>query len=166
MHVGRMPRTEEPNPAAISTEGENLMTNPTPFRLVIVESPYAGDIEANEAYARAAMRDCLLLGDAPYASHLLYTQAGVLQDTDKAERKLGMEAGFAWGEKADATIVYSDLGISSGMAAGMDRAAAAGRPIEERHLLAGTNAAGQLEWSSPNEPATIEALRQLALAAQ
>ena len=110
------------------------MNIPTTFRLVIVESPYAGDIEANEAYARAAMRDCLLRGEAPYASHLLYTQPGVLQDTDKAERKLGMEAGFAWGEMAEATIVFGDLGISAGMAAGIDRASAAGRPVEYRTL--------------------------------
>lgn len=128
------------------------MTDHNHFRLVIVESPYAGDIEANEAYARAAMRDCLLLGDAPYASHLLYTQPGVLQDTDKAERKLGMEAGFAWGEMAEATIVYTDLGISAGMAAGIDRAESAGRPVEVRHLLVGTNSKGEQEWASPNEP--------------
>lgn len=28
--------------------------------LVLLESPYAGDIEANLTYARACMRDCLL----------------------------------------------------------------------------------------------------------
>ena len=44
------------------------MTPPT-MRLVVVESPYAGDVEANLAYLRRAMRDCLLRGEAPFASH-------------------------------------------------------------------------------------------------
>ena len=56
------------------------------FVTVIVESPYAGDVERNERYARACIRDCLLRGEAPFASHLLYTQAGVLDDTIKEER--------------------------------------------------------------------------------
>lgn len=51
-----------------------------PLRLVIVESPYAGDIEANVAYARRCLRDSLARGEAPIASHLLYTQEGVLRD--------------------------------------------------------------------------------------
>ena len=29
------------------------------MRLVIVESPYAGDVELNIRYARACLRDCL-----------------------------------------------------------------------------------------------------------
>lgn len=109
------------------------MTTQT-FPLVIVESPYAGDILSNERYARAAMADCLRRGEAPYASHLLYTQPGVLNDLDPAERKHGMEAGFAWGDMAERTIVYTDLGISSGMEAGITRAEAAGRPVERRTL--------------------------------
>lgn len=107
-----------------------------PFRLVIVESPYAGDVEMNTRYARAAMRDCLLRGEAPYASHLLYTQPGVLADSDTEERDLGIGAGLAWGDKADATVLYTDLGISSGMKYGIQRAEAAGRPIEYRSLFA------------------------------
>ena len=47
---------------------------------VIIESPFAGDVDRNLRYARAAMRDCLLRGESPYASHLLYTQPGVLND--------------------------------------------------------------------------------------
>lgn len=33
------------------------------MRRVIVESPYAGDIEKNVTYARAAIRDCLSRGE-------------------------------------------------------------------------------------------------------
>ncbi len=102
------------------------------MKLVIVESPYAGDVEKNTAFARACLRDCLLRGEAPFASHLLYTQHGVLDDLISEERNLGIDAGLAWGEKADATVLYLDLGISSGMKRGIARAEAVGRPIERR----------------------------------
>ena len=38
---------------------------------VIIESPYAGEIDKNTAYARRCMRDSLDRGEAPFASHLL-----------------------------------------------------------------------------------------------
>ncbi|WP_245457999.1 hypothetical protein [Mesorhizobium sp. M6A.T.Cr.TU.016.01.1.1] len=104
------------------------------WRLVILESPYAGEVERNVAYARAALRDCLKRGDAPAASHLLYTQPGVLDDDDPAERATGIGAGLAWGRKAEATVVYTDRGISRGMVAGIERAHADGRPVEYRTL--------------------------------
>ena len=104
------------------------------MRRVILETPYAGDIERNIRYARECMRDCLLRGEAPYASHLLYTQEGVLDDNSKEERKLGIEAGFLWREPADATVVYSDHGISGGMQLGIEDAEQKGRPVEYRRL--------------------------------
>ena len=73
-------------------------------------------------------------GEAPIASHLLYTQPGILDDSDPEQRRLGMEAGFAWNELADATVVYTDLGISAGMREGIFRAVSAGRPVEHRSL--------------------------------
>jgi hypothetical protein len=104
------------------------------MRLVVVESPYAGDTERTVAYARCAMRDCLMRGEAPFASHALYTQPGVLLDEDPGEREVGIEAGLAWGRVADATVVYTDLGISPGMQTGIDRAEALGRPVIYRSL--------------------------------
>ena len=104
------------------------------MRLVIVESPYAGDVDRNVAYARAAMRDCLHRGEAPFASHLLYTQPDVLDDDSPAERAHGIEAGLAWGCVANATVVYSDLGMTRGMQQGVDRAKRDGRPVEYRTL--------------------------------
>lgn len=35
------------------------------MRRVCVESPFAGDLQRNLAYARAAMRDCLRRGSRP-----------------------------------------------------------------------------------------------------
>lgn len=110
------------------------MTSTPDKRLVILESPYAGDVERNVAYARRALADSLRRGEAPIASHLLYTQPGVLDDTVPAERRLGIDAGLAWGRVADATVMYADLGITPGMQQGIDRAAAEGRVVEVRHL--------------------------------
>ena len=104
------------------------------MKLVIIESPYAGDVAKNLAYARACMRDCLLRGEAPFASHLLYTQDGVLDDGVKSERNLGIEAGLFWGQAAEATVVYTDLGISQGMAHGIQMAQLALREIEYRTI--------------------------------
>lgn len=86
-----------------------------PLRLVIVESPYAGDIEANVAYARRCLRDSLARGEAPIASHLLYTQEGVLRDDVPEERRQGIEAGLAWRAVADVAVFYVDRGWSRGM---------------------------------------------------
>ncbi len=105
------------------------------MRLVIVESPYAGDVERNLRYLRACMRDCLLRGEAPFASHGLYTQEGVLDDNIPAERSRGIDAGLLWGDKAEATVVYIDLGVSRGMEYGIARAEKQGRPIERRVLV-------------------------------
>ncbi|MBP0439604.1 hypothetical protein [Tianweitania sediminis] len=105
------------------------------MRLVILESPFAGDVAANLAYARVALRDCFMRCEAPIASHLLYTQPGVLNDLDPAERALGIEAGLLWGRFAQATVVYQDRGISFGMQQGIERAYREGRAVEFRRLL-------------------------------
>jgi hypothetical protein len=120
------------------------------MKRVILESPYAGDVHANVAYARACVRDSLLRGEAPIASHLLYTQPGVLDDSDEGHRKLGITAGLAWGKVAEMTVVYTDLGISPGMTQGIDRAKEEGRSIEYRSI-----------WSRPCEPSRDETLRKL-----
>lgn len=102
--------------------------------LVIVESPYAGDIERNVAYARAALADCLRRGEAPIASHLLYTQPGVLDDGNPDERALGIEAGLQWGRVADMAVFYVDIGWSPGMEAALVRHKAEGRAWVLRHV--------------------------------
>ena len=108
------------------------------MRLVIVESPFGSPdsrtVEENIRYARACMQDCLRRGEAPFASHLLYAQGGILDDNVRAEREHGIEAGLAWGTKADATAVYTNRGISYGMQLGIARAQVQGRPVEYREL--------------------------------
>lgn len=102
--------------------------------LVLIESPYAGDVARNERYARACLADSLARGEAPLASHLPYTQPGVLDDTNPAERRQGIEAGLAWGARATLTAVYDDLGVTEGMRQGIARAKAEGRPVVFRQL--------------------------------
>src|SRR5512146_2425464 len=110
--------------------------------LVVIESPYgknvdgtradAATVERNLRYLRACMADCFKRGEAPYASHGLYTQPGVLDDAKPEERRRGMEAGFAWGAKAPLRVVYMDLGITDGMHQGVARANALGQRVEYR----------------------------------
>ncbi len=102
--------------------------------LVIIESPYAGDVDANVDYARRCVKDALQRGEAPIASHLLYTQPGILDDNKPDERELGIEAGLAWRRVADKTVVYTDRGISKGMSYGILLAEDAGIPVEYRTL--------------------------------
>ena len=112
------------------------------MRLVIVEHPYAGNVELNLRYGRACMADCLMRGEAPFASALLYTQPGVLDDTKPTERALGIAAGLEWGRWAEATVVYSDLGVTRGMRTGIDHAERQSRPVEYRRLGG--------KWESPS----------------
>lgn len=106
------------------------MTKP----IVIIESPFAGDVALNTRYARAAVRDSLLRGEAPYASHLLYTQQSILDDEIPEQRRLGMEAGFAFSRVADLVAVYVDLGESPGMDEGVNVHLKAGRRVEFRTI--------------------------------
>lgn len=93
-----------------------------PHPLVIIESPYAGDIERNTRYLRACMADSLHRGEAPIASHGPYTQPGVLDDNDPEQRALGIRAGFLWRERVPdvVTAFYLDFGWSPGMLAALE----------------------------------------------
>lgn len=105
------------------------------MRRVILESPFAGNWYQrllNRSYARLCLKDCLMRGEAPFASHMLYPQ--VLRDDVPAQREWGIASGFAWLEIADASVVYIDRGISDGMNAGIDAARREGVPVEYRSL--------------------------------
>lgn len=104
------------------------------MKRVVIESPYAGNVELNLRYLRACMHHCITNDEAPYASHALYTQPGVLDDDIPVQRELGIVAGFCWRDVADLTVVYTDLGITKGMQYGIDDAMRKGRPVEYRTL--------------------------------
>ena len=104
------------------------------MRRVVLESPFAGEIDRNVAYARRCVLDCLNRGEAPIASHLLFTQPGILKDEIPGDRELGIEAGLTWVQVADLMAVYTDHGISDGMENAMSRARLHKIPIEFRQL--------------------------------
>ena len=114
------------------------------MRRVIVESPFAGTSwftplrwwqrYQNVRYARRCVRHALSLREAPFASHLLYTQPGILDDNDPHEREWGIAAGLILGDVMDATVVYEDRGISRGMRYGIEAAQKALRKVEFRSL--------------------------------
>jgi len=129
-----------------------IFNNEKNVPFVIVESPFKGrspdirelasaplrEIKGTEAYniryARACLRDSILRGEAPFASHLLYTQEGVLNDGVESEREFGMSLGWHVMQRADKVCVYTDLGWSSGMMRGFDAAIAEGVEVEIRRL--------------------------------
>ena len=103
----------------------------------VIESPFsAPDIEGivrNVQYAILAVRDSLNRDEAPYASHLFFTQ--MLDDNSAVERQLGMDAGLTICHHAELTAIYADYGLSKGMEYGIETAKAAGRGIVERKLF-------------------------------
>ncbi len=105
---------------------------------VVIESPHRGegesfgDLEANKGYARDCLRNSLLRGEAPFASHLLYTE--VLDDDKPAEREAGLIAARAVIPRADRLCVYIDRRISEGMREAIATAKAAGVRIVYRSL--------------------------------
>lgn len=123
-----------------------VSVDPVHMPLVVVESPYRPvgcrptsmewqiQLDNHETYARACMKDCLDRGEAPIASHLLYTQPGVLSETVDAERLRGIEAGLQWSKVAEKTVIYIDEGISKGMAFAYLRAMHDCRTVEFRSL--------------------------------
>ncbi|AUR90681.1 hypothetical protein NVP1149O_27 [Vibrio phage 1.149.O._10N.286.55.A12] len=109
------------------------------MKLVIIESPFAASethtVEQHIEYARQCMRDSLMRGESPYASHLLYTQDGVLDDLSPSERKMGIEAGFKWRDVSELTVFYVDYGYSSGMQLGLQDCINKRKPYEIRKIL-------------------------------
>ena len=101
---------------------------------VILESPFAGNVQRNVAYARACVRDSQFRGEAPIARYILYTHHGILNDNVPTERQQGIDAGLAWRHVSDGTVVYADFGFSVGMRYGIEAALASGKPVEHRTL--------------------------------
>ena len=85
------------------------------MRRVIIQSPYAaGNLEGvktNVTYARECLQHSLDLGEAPFASHLLYPQ--VLDEATGRDR--GLQAEAEWMQAADLVAFYTDRGWSPGM---------------------------------------------------
>lgn len=112
-------------------------------KLIVIESPFKGRgwwllaiirQWMNIRYARRCMRHSLMRMEQPLASHLLYTQPGILRDDIEAEREQGITAGLAWGLHAELWVFYMDRGMSYGMRLAERFAYLHGIEIEYRHL--------------------------------
>ena len=95
------------------------------MKRVFICSPYRGEVTANVAVARAACREVLRVGDAPFAPHLLYPD--FLDDTVLAERAAGIDAGCRWLAVADEVLVVGP--VSDGMRQEIATAEALGIPV-------------------------------------
>ncbi len=102
------------------------------MKLVIIESPYSGNVGRNKLYLQACIKDCLRRGESPYASHQMLTEA--LNDLKPEERDAGIKAGFAFHQVADYSAVYYDFGVSEGMQLGAYNMQHLGRPVLYRKL--------------------------------
>ena len=92
---------------------------------VFIASPYAGDTLTNCIYARAAVRDSFLRGEAPYCPHLAYTQIGREASLNAAKQFLAV---------CDILAVYEDKGVSAGMQGEIEFAITNNIPIQFRDL--------------------------------
>ncbi|MEI7718931.1 MAG: hypothetical protein WCI72_03615 [archaeon] len=123
---------------------------------VLIESPFKGkdwsETRRNILYARLCVRDSILRGEAPFASHLFYTQTGILDDKIEEERMRGINAGLTWGEDAQLSAFYQDFGFSRGMEYGLKHAQEVGRPIEKRSLGSSEEVYFLLEEMAKKEP--------------
>lgn len=102
------------------------------MKLVIIESPYAGNRNANIEYAKACLLDSIRRSEAPIAFHLLYPL--VMEDSDAAERALALDMSFRWYKCASLIAVYTDMGVSPGMLRGIETGHKFGLEVEHRRL--------------------------------
>jgi hypothetical protein len=92
------------------------------MKTVVLESPYSGsneqEIQDNIEYAWKCLQDSCAKGEAPFASHLMYTRTKDrhIKDGDGwITREEGLKRCEAWRAAADLTVFYTDRGWSRGM---------------------------------------------------
>lgn len=117
------------------------------MRRVIVESPFAGDIKLHLEYVRLACKDCVQRGEVPFASHMFFPQ--FLDDNVPEQRKLGIEMGYDFWDKAELVVFYTDYGISPGMEKALAKAFLDGKPFEKRSLQAASKASPEAQAYAP-----------------
>lgn len=106
---------------------------------IIIESPFDGNERSrseNLKFARACMADSLERGEAPVVFHKLYPRAagGPLPETAEG-RQRGMDAAQNWFDVAEKLVVYSDLGVTSGMKKAIAKASSSQRATVEFRTL-------------------------------
>lgn len=97
-------------------------------KLVYIASPYAGDIQKNVEFAKAACRYAMEQNCTPVAVHLLYPQ--FLDDNDPVQRESGLRMGHRVLEACDELWLCGSR-ISTGMAMELKEAQKLGIPVRE-----------------------------------
>lgn len=82
-------------------------------KLCYICSPYRGHVMDNVAYAKELTGLALNNGYAPITPHLYLTQ--VLDESDPAQRAIGMAAGLELLKQCKYILIGSRYGISEGM---------------------------------------------------
>ena len=98
------------------------------MKLVYIASPYAGNVKENTEAAKGYCRAALEEGVVPIAPHLLYPQ--FLEDSDPAERNLGLRAGLELLARCEELWVCGPE-ISPGMSREIQFARGLGIPIRQ-----------------------------------
>ena len=124
------------------------------MRITIVESPYTTPVADRLScvrYALWACFDCIAAGEAPFASHLLFTQ--MLPETAGA-RAMGLQMRDRMATATGGLIAhYTDLGITPGMLRDVDCTA-----VVEKRTLKGLVGAAWKRWEWPNASVRLEVL--------
>ena len=92
----------------MSEERGNEFPQQTGGKIIYVASPYAGDVEQNLAFVKAACRDVIGQGHTPIAVHLLYPQ--MLDDAEPTEREIGLRLGHRVLEVCDELLALRRQG--------------------------------------------------------
>lgn len=124
-------------------------------RLVYIASPYAGDIEKNVAFAKAACRYAVAQGCTPVAVHLIYPQ--FLDDCVPKEREAGLRMGWRVLAACDEIWLCGER-MSAGMKAEEAEAKRLGIPIRKVPSSDICFLPKQKEGQSREEPAGMEAM--------
>lgn len=111
-----------------------MIREPEDFRPVILETPWAGDLQLHAHYLARCIKHAVSHGDSVLASHAIYAMTGALDDDDGRQRDLGINAGFTWRHLATASVFYTDLGWSAGMRRALEHARDI-RDIDPSHLI-------------------------------
>jgi len=121
MYISKLNAEGYPDPTA-AEELENVIREEIAKGwkpCVFICSPYAGDIKRNTINAKRYLKFAVDKGAIPFAPHLLYPL--VLDDSDPAQRKLGLSFGMVWLCKCDELWVFGSH-ISPGMATEIKKA--------------------------------------------
>lgn len=127
----------------------------TEGKLVYIASPYAGDVEGNVTFAKAACRYAAAKGYTPVAVHLMYPQ--FLDDRVPKEREAGLKMGRRVLAACEEIWLCGER-MSAGMKAEEAEAQRLGIPIRKVPSSDICSFQKQTEGQRREEPAGMEAM--------